>query len=87
MVKSNNNPVVKFYKIFLSFVVLLDFVAMGQTGPGGVRTSSSNKIWFKANAITSLSDGQGVATWIDQSTNGNDATHSTVGFEPLYKPK
>lgn len=41
--------------------------------------------WFKADAITGLSDGDPVATWEDSSTNNRDATQSTAGNRPLYK--
>ena len=36
-----------------------------------------------ANAITGLSDGNTVATWSDQSGNGNDATQSTESSESV----
>lgn len=43
------------------------------------------KLWLKADAITGLADGASVATWADSSGNGNDATQSTAGSQPLYK--
>ena len=45
---------------------------------------SGLKFWVKADSL-SLSDGDPVGTWADQSGNGNDATQSTAGFKPLYK--
>lgn len=40
--------------------------------------------WFDADQITSLSDGDPVSTWPDESGNANDATGSGSA-RPLYK--
>jgi len=47
--------------------------------------SGSLQVWLRADAITGLNDGDGVATWPDSSGNGRDFTQSTVGWRPLYK--
>src|SRR5262249_38326238 len=44
-----------------------------------VAPSSSLVAWFKADAITGVSGGAGLATWTDFSGNGNHATQSTAG--------
>lgn len=41
--------------------------------------------WFKADAITSLSDADPVTTWVDSSSNAYDATQSTAANKPTYK--
>jgi alpha-tubulin suppressor-like RCC1 family protein len=51
---------------------------------GSVPTSGL-RMWLKADAITGLSDGQGVATWADSSGNGFSATMATASRQPLYK--
>ena len=41
--------------------------------------------WYKADAITGLSDGDAVASWVDSSGNGNTLTQSTSGAKPSYE--
>ncbi len=41
--------------------------------------------WFKADAITGLSDADPVATWPDSSGNGRDATQGVAGLRPTYR--
>ena len=42
-------------------------------------------LWLDADAITGLGDGDPIATWADQSGNGNDALQVTAAKKPLYK--
>lgn len=42
-------------------------------------------LWLDADVITSLSDGDPVGTWSDQSGNGNDVTQATTAKKPTYK--
>lgn len=42
------------------------------------------QLWLDASAITGLSDTDPIATWIDSSGNGYDATQATSGLRPLY---
>jgi hypothetical protein len=42
------------------------------------------KLWLEADSL-SLSDGDPVGTWTDQSGTSNNATQATAGFKPLYK--
>ena len=41
-------------------------------------------VWFKADAITGLSDNSGLATWLDSSGNGNTASQATGALQPTY---
>lgn len=42
-------------------------------------------IWLDADQITGLSDGDPVATWEDESGNGNDFTQVTASRRPLWR--
>lgn len=53
-------------------------VAVPLTIPGLV-------LWLRGDGITGLSDGDPVATWSDESGEGNDAAQGTAAFRPLYK--
>lgn len=48
-------------------------------------SATSPALWLKADAITSLVDGDPVGTWADSSGNGRDATQATAGSKPTYK--
>lgn len=48
-------------------------------------SSLSPSAWWKADAITGLTDGQVVTTWLDSSGNSKDVTQATVANKPLYK--
>lgn len=41
--------------------------------------------WWKADAITGLTDGSAVASWLDSGQNGYTATQSTGANKPTYK--
>jgi probable HAF family extracellular repeat protein len=43
------------------------------------------KLWLKADTIAGLNDGDSIATWSDQSGNGNNATQATSGNRPAYR--
>jgi len=51
------------------------------TSGGGV----SPHVWYDADQITGLSDGDAVATWPDIGPNGDDVTQGTPAARPLYK--
>ncbi|MBK7709883.1 MAG: hypothetical protein IPJ37_02105 [Bacteroidales bacterium] len=64
----------------------------GQTGPGGVGNSTSNRLWLKAdgNAYTDLGvtpaiDGDRVQQWNDYSGNNNHARQTTSANRPFYR--
>lgn len=54
---------------------------------GGVLPNSLSdlKLWLKADALTSINDGETVTTWSDSSGNGYDLTQSNSSYKPLYK--
>jgi len=41
--------------------------------------------WYKADAITGLSDGAAVASWVDSSGRSNTLAQSTSGAQPSYE--
>ena len=55
----------------------------GSTGPAGVGSSSSNRLWLRADDLLNLgySDGDPVNTWADTSGNENDAA---AGSAPTF---
>ena len=58
------------------FTVLLltgSLSLIAQTGPGGVGNSSNNVVWLDGNTVTTATH-PNIATWLDQSGNGNDFT-------------
>lgn len=62
----------------------------GNTGPGGVGNSSTNKLWLMANqavytdgGTTLAVDNQTVQQWNDQSGNGRNASEATN--KPTYR--
>jgi hypothetical protein len=59
-------------------------MASGVAGGGGSIPAANLALWLKADAITGLGNGDPVATWLDSSVNGNDATQSTGANKPLY---
>jgi len=56
----------------------------GYDGPGGVGKAANLKLWVKAENIPGSSDGDLIATWPDQSGNGNDLTQSTNSYKPAF---
>ena len=48
-------------------------------------TISNLQLWLKADAITGLADGAAVASWVDSSTGGHNATQATAGLQPKYR--
>jgi len=69
---------------FLMNITAIDL--NGQTGPAGVGSAANNPLWLKADAGTSTTtNGVALATWTDQSGNGNTASQATATLQPLYK--
>jgi alpha-tubulin suppressor-like RCC1 family protein len=57
-------------------------------GPGNVDLADGSgdlKVWFKADTLSSLNDGDSVATWSDSSGNNNDAAQSNAPYRPVYR--
>ena len=67
----------------LSIALSCPFLAVAQTGPGGVGTSASNVLWLDANSGGTQSGGL-VSQWNDRSGNNNDALRP--GSIPTAKP-
>ncbi|MCS7014304.1 MAG: T9SS type A sorting domain-containing protein, partial [Chloroherpetonaceae bacterium] len=64
---------------------ILDVPAIGDVGPGGVGSSSTNLLWLRADAGTSTTtNNQPVSQWNDQSGNGRNATQNAAAQQPLY---
>lgn len=47
--------------------------------------ATSPDVWVKADAITGLSDGQSITSWVDSSGNGRTFTQGTAAVAPVYK--
>lgn len=43
------------------------------------------RLWLKADAITAHSDGDALATWVDATSFGNNATQASGPAQPIYK--
>lgn len=67
-----------------STVTISDNDNIGFTGPGGVGDASVNKLWLRADSITTVADGGNVSSWSDQSGNGNDAAQGNGGRQPIF---
>ena len=48
------------------------------------RPCRRQSVWFKADAITGLSNGAKVGTWNDSSGNNNPATNAASARQPAY---
>lgn len=42
-------------------------------------------LWLRADSLTGVSSGDGIATWTDSSGAGNAATQTTAGSRPTYQ--
>lgn len=68
-------------KIFTFLFLASTFSLIAQTGPGGVGNSSNNVVWLDGNIVTTGTH-PNIATWPDQSGNGNDFTQGTSTNQP-----
>jgi len=62
----------------------LGMYASAHVEADGFVPPSGNVLWVAADDL-SLSDGDPVVTWVDQSGSGNDLTAATTGQRPVYK--
>jgi hypothetical protein len=69
--------------IILLFLVL-SLNSFSQSGPAGVGSSSSNILWTRSEDLSSLSNGDRISTWTDNSGNSNDLTQGTSTYQPEY---
>lgn len=67
--------------IIISLVLATEL--KGQTGPGGVGSSSNNVMWLDANRMA-LSHGSAVSQWTDFSGNGNNVTQGVGSYQPTF---
>lgn len=52
---------------------------------GGGLPVGSPELWLDAAAITGLNNGDGLATWLDESGQGNNGTGDGSGVLPMYR--
>lgn len=58
----------------------------GGGGRGSIPDSLTNVVaWFKADTLTSLSDGNSVASWNDSSPNGRTLSQATGSKQPSFQ--
>ena len=74
----------QFTKFIIGTLLLLPLLISAQTGPAGVGSSSSNILWVRSEDLSSLANGDRIATWADNSGNSNDLTQSDNLFKPEY---
>ncbi|MFN4234153.1 MAG: G8 domain-containing protein [Bacteroidia bacterium] len=65
-------------------IVIVTNINYAQTGPGGVGSSTNNKIWYDAFQ-QNLTNGSSVSTLTDFSGNSNDATQSNSSNRPTFQ--
>ena len=70
--------------VILSILLLSFQNIFSQTGPAGVGSNSSNVLWNRAEDLSSLSNGDRITTWSDQSGNSNDLAQPNASFKPEY---
>src|SRR5688572_15482231 len=58
---------------------------LAQTGPGGVGSATTNKIWLDASHINILQNNDAVPTWLDRSGNNWHATQPNSLNRPSYQ--
>lgn len=72
-------------------MLIASTVAPAQTGPGGVGNSDGsggqpkNVIWLDASTLTTLSNGDPVTAWADQSGNGLDFGPLGTDATPVFR--
>jgi hypothetical protein len=67
--------------LFTLLFTLGFFHLIAQTGPGGVGSSSNNVVWLDGNTVT-IGTNPYIATWPDQSGNGNNFSQATASKQP-----
>ncbi|MCC6372936.1 MAG: T9SS type A sorting domain-containing protein [Bacteroidia bacterium] len=67
----------------LVFICFCGIWASAQTGPGGVGSTTNNKLWLDANRGVTVS-GTSVTAWADQSGNAFNAAPSAVVARPAF---
>ncbi len=67
--------------ILFTTCLVLTFASFAQTGPGGVGNSANNVVWLDGNIVT-VGTNPYIATWPDQSGNGNNFVQATSSRQP-----
>jgi len=79
--KAAINPAMRYPALLLSTISSL--VALAQTGPGGVGSTSNMVLWFSADhGVTAPT--LAVSQWDDRSGRGNHATQLTANRQPAF---
>ncbi|MCE3227858.1 MAG: hypothetical protein K0S32_2409 [Bacteroidetes bacterium] len=66
-----------------TLAIAYSIISMAQTGPGGVGSTTNNKLWLDANRGVTVSSGS-VTAWADQSGNAFSAVPSAVIARPNF---
>lgn len=72
------------YRTYYYVVAPVNPMGEGPSSAVASANSSALMVWLKADAITGLADGAGVANWSDVSGNGYDALQMWVPYQPKY---
>ncbi len=67
-----------------SFVLLIAMAATANAAALAPDSLAGLTAWYKADAISGLSDGDPVATWVDSGPNGYDMSQLIVEDQPTY---
>jgi hypothetical protein len=70
-------------KLIIGVLLLFPLFVLGQTGPAGVGSSTTNILWLRSNDI-SQANNTAVSSWADQSGNSNSITQPTSTYQPLF---
>lgn len=57
--------------------------SVAQTGPGGVGSSTNNRVWLDAHSL-GLAGGTPISSWTDLSGNGANFNQGTATRQPVY---
>ena len=75
---------VSYTRVALATIISLNLtLSFGQTGPAGVGSSATNKIWLDAHSLGFL-DGSPVGSWSDLSGNGATFVQGASLRQPIY---
>lgn len=69
--------------VLAAFFGLTSSLTFGQTGPAGVGSSGTNKVWLDAHSI-GFPDGSPVGSWTDISGNGANFIQGASIRQPIY---
>jgi hypothetical protein len=70
--------------LIVAGALMFGFSALGQSGPGGIGSSTENNFWLDANSLSML-DNENIAQFTDVSGNNNTFTQLNSVKQPIYK--